>query len=65
MLNLAKIGNDVATHNSVNGGFTEHEMPSGCEDNGTSDLTGSGKEGQQVKFHMLALYSSVFLYLVH
>lgn len=54
MLNLAKIGNDVATHNSVNEGFTEHEMPSGSEDNGTSDLTGSGKEGQQVRFHMLA-----------
>lgn len=53
MLNLAKIGNDVATHNSVNEGFTEHEMPSGSEDDGTSDLTGSGK-GQQVRFHMLA-----------
>lgn len=64
MLNFAKIGNDVATHNSVNGEFTEHEMPGGSEDNGTSDLTGSGKEGQQVRFHMLALHSSVFLCLL-
>lgn len=54
MLNLAKIGNEGATHNSVNEGFTEHEMPSGSGDNCTSDLTGSGKEGHKVKFHMLA-----------
>lgn len=53
MLNLAKIGNDGATHNSVNEG-TEHEMHSGSGDNSTSDLSCSGKEGHQVRFHMLA-----------
>lgn len=54
MLNLAKIGNDGATHNSVNEGFTEHEMPSGSRDTCTSELTGSQKEVQQVRFHMPA-----------
>lgn len=54
MLNLVKIGNDGATHNSVNEGFTEHKMPISSGDNCTSDLTGSGKEGHQVRFHILA-----------
>lgn len=54
MLNLVKIGNDGATQNSVNEGFTEHKIPCSSGGNYTSDLTSSEKEEHKVRFHMLA-----------
>lgn len=42
-------GNDGATHNSVNMGFMEHGKQSGSGENCSSDVTGSGKERQQIQ----------------
>ncbi|KAL0904919.1 hypothetical protein M5K25_027083 [Dendrobium thyrsiflorum] len=42
-------GNDGARRNSVNVGFPEHGKRSGSEENCTSDLIGSGKEGQHIQ----------------
>ncbi|KAI0489053.1 hypothetical protein KFK09_028894 [Dendrobium nobile] len=42
-------GNDDARRNSVNAGFPEHGKGTGSGENCTSDLIGSGKEGQHIQ----------------
>ncbi|XP_020681796.1 large proline-rich protein BAG6 isoform X2 [Dendrobium catenatum] len=42
-------GNDDARRNSVNTGFPEHGKGTGSGENCTSDLIGSGKEGQHLE----------------